>query len=441
MMRKHKFYLKMENNGFAVDFAKKKELAKKYTELATVPHAHILELVGHEVNVNSYPQMFELLYKELKFKYMKRNPTSEDTIVQLLGNHAKTKDKKEILTNILEERRIRTQKSRYINFCPDYDGRCKSSFNISATETCRSSTGILKKPIRPKKIGLAFHTISKHGRLAKDIRSMFIPDKGTIFLSADSSQAEARVVAVLSEDWELLKAFDTVDIHRRTAGLIFGYCNSLILTTTPLSVVDVMEKDGPERFCGKKTRHAGNYNMGKNRFMVEFNTDAQKFDIAMSISEWRAGEMLELFHKASPKIRGKFHQDIQNCLQSTRTIIDPFGGVRIFNGRMDDELYKEGYANIPQRTVAHVVQGAALKIDDELNGDSAFMWLSENHDSLTMQVPENGWEPYARLMKKYFEVPVDFSTYCSLKRDYVLTIPCEIEIAEKNYAEFRKVKI
>lgn len=441
MMRKHKFYLKMENNGFAVDMARKKELGKKYTELATVPHAKILELVGHEVNVNSYPQMFELLYKEMKFKPMKRNPTSEDTIVQLLGNHAKTKEKKDILENILEERRIRTQKSRYINFSPDYDGRCKTSFNISATETCRSSTSILKKPVRPKKVGLAFHTISKHGRLAKDIRSMFLPDKGTVILSADSSQAEARVVAVLSGDYELLEAFDKVDIHRRTAGMIFGYTPKLILDTKPLSVVDVMEKDGPERFCGKKTRHAGNYNMGKNRFMVEFNTDAQKFDIAMSISEWRAGQMLDLFHAASPKIKGTFHQDIINCIQSTRTLIDPFGGVRIFNGRMDEETYKEGYANIPQRTVGHLVQGAALKIDDELNGDNVFMWLSENHDSLTMQVPENNWEPYARLMKKHFEAPIDFSTYCSLKRDYILTIPCELEIAEKNYAEFRKVKV
>ncbi|MET0787315.1 MAG: DNA polymerase, partial [Paenisporosarcina sp.] len=441
MMKKHKFYLKMENNGFAVDMARKRELGKKYTELAIVPHSRITELVGHEVNVNSYPQMFMLLYKELKFKEMKRNPTSEDTIVALLGNHAKTKEKKEILTAILEERRIRTQKSRYINFSPDYDGRCKTSFNISSTETCRSSTGILNKPVRPKKIGLAFHTISKHGRLAKDIRSMFVPDKGTVFISADSSQAEARVVAVLSEDYELLEAFDKVDIHRRTAGMIFGYTKELILSAKQIPVVDIIEKDGPERFCGKKTRHAGNYDMGKGEFMVNFNTDAQKFDIDMSISEWRAGQMLDLFHVASPKIRGKFHKDIIDLLQSTRTIIDPFGGVRIFNGRMDSQLYKEGYANIPQRTVGHLVQGAALRIDDELNSDIAAMWLSENHDSLTMQVPENNWEPYARLMKKHLEYPIDFSTYCSLKRDYKLTIPCELEIAEKNYGEFRKVKI
>jgi uracil-DNA glycosylase family 4 len=441
MMRKHAFYLKMENNGILVDRARQKELSKKYTEMAKVPHARIAELVGHEVNVNSYPQMHTLLYRELKFKAMKRNPTSEDTLVSLLGNHAKTPEKKEILTNILEERRIRTQKSRNINFSPDYDGRCKTSFNISATETCRSSTGILKKPVRPKKIGLAYHTISKHGRLAKDIRSMFIPDKGKIFLSADSSQAEARVVAVLSEDWELLEAFDKVDIHRRTAGLIFGYTKNLILTTDHVPVVDVIEKDGPERFCGKKTRHAGNYDMGKHEFMVNFNTDAQKFDIDMSVSEWRAGDMLEKFHNASPKIRTRFHRDIIDCLENHRVIIDPFGGVRQFFGRMDSQLYKEGYANIPQRTVAHLVQGAAIKIDDELNGDPDMMWISEDHDSLKMLVPEHNWEPYARLMKKYFEVPINFSTYCSLKRDYNLIIPCEIEISDKTYADFKKVKL
>jgi hypothetical protein len=214
----------------------------------------------------------------------------------------------------------------------------------------------------------------------------------------------------------------------------------MILTTDVIPIVDVLEKDGPERFCGKKTRHAGNYDMGKNEFMVNFNTDAQKFDIPMSISEWRAGKMLELFHGASPKIRGKFHADIQSCLQSTRAIIDPFGGLRIFNGRMDSQLYKEGYANIPQRTVAHLVQGAALKIDDELNGDVECMWLSEDHDSLKMQVPAGNWEPYARLMKKHFEKAIDFRG-CSLKRDYDLTIPCEIEFSDTTYADLHKVKI
>jgi len=442
MMKKHKFYLKMENNGFRVDHARQRELSQKYTFMQDGSHSRLVGLIGHEINVASYPQVFQLLYKEMKFKMRKRAPTADDTIVALMGNYAKDKLKKEILTVLLEEKRIRTQRSRYINFKPDYDLRCKCSFNIISTETCRSSTSSLKKPLRPGKFGgIPFHTISKHGRLAKDIRSMFIPDEGTIFLQGDSSQAEARVVAILSEDWDLLAAFDKIDIHRRTAGLIMGMTKELNLQPGYIKIVDDMDKEDPARFCGKKTRHAGNYDMGSNRFMLEFNTDAQKFDIPISISSWKAGEMLKLFHAASPRIKGKFHTDIIDCLEYTRTLIDPFGGVRIFNGRMDDSTYKEGYANIPQRTVAHLVQGAALKIDEELNGDKAMMWISENHDSLLMQAPANNWEPYAKLIKQHMQTPIDFSTYCSLKRDIILTIPCDIEISDTNYAEMRKVKI
>lgn len=444
MMKKHKLYLKMENVGFKIDFEKKKYLSTTYTQLQKITHARLVETVGDEINVKSYPQMYTLLYKTLGFKPYKKDPTSEDSLVKLLQTHCKGKDaerKKEILELILEERRIRDQRSRYINFDPDYDGRCKSSFNISATETCRSSTGILKKPVRPKKIGLAFHTISKHGRLAKDIRSMFIPDSGKVFLQADSSQAEARVVAVLARDFKLLEAFDKIDIHRRTAGLIFGLTRQLELGTDFIPIVDEIEKDGPERFCGKKTRHAGNYDMGDTTFMTGFNTDAQKFEINMTISKWKAGDMLEKFHAGSPNIRNVFHQEIQDALKSTRVLIDPFGGLRMFNGRMDDSLFKEGYANIPQRTVAHLVQGAALAIDEEVQDDTECAFISENHDALLMQVPANNWEPYAKLMKKHMTKAIDFSRYCTLKRDIQLVIPCDVEISDTNYAEMRKVKI
>lgn len=442
MMKKHDFYLQMENNGFAVDHARQKELKKKYAGMAKVVHERLVERVGYDLNVKSYPQIHSLLYKEMKFKLLKRNPTSEDAIVRLLTNHAKTEEKKLILIDVLEERRIRTQISRDISFIPDYDGRAKSSFNISATETTRSSTGVLKKPIRPSKIGLAFHTISKHGRLAEDVRSMFIPDKGTVLIQIDSSQAEARVVAVLAEDYELLEAFDRVDIHRRTAGLVFCYTPKLILSVEKIPIVDDLPKDGPERFVGKKIRHAGNYNMGKSEFMLNFNTDAQKFGIPMSITEWRANQMLELFHDSNPKLKGVFHKCIQDAINYDGYLIDPFGGLRIFNGRKDDQTYKEGYANIPQRTIAHLVQGAALKSYDEFGHDNKDVkWISENHDSLLVQVPANNWEPYARVLHKHMQTPIDFSKYCNIRRNYVLTIPADVEFSDTNYAEMKKVKL
>ncbi len=444
MMRKHSIYLRMENVGFAVDNERKKELKVEYTELQNNIHKQLIESIGHEVNVKSAPQMFNLLYKEMNFKLIKTAPTSEDAIVRLIANHAnKTKAKyKPILEAILEERRIRDQKSRYINFEPDYDGTCKTVYNISATETCRSSTGILKKPVRPKKIGLAFHTISAHGRLAKAIKSMLRPRKGKVFIKADASQAEARVVAVLAKQWDLLEAFDVIDIHRRTAALVLGLTPDLNLSLTRIPVVDDLGKDSPERFCGKKTRHAGNYKMGKSRFMMEFNTDAQKFEINMNISEWKAGDMIEKFRNADPRLALNFWNDIEECIASTRVLIDPFGGIRVFNSRMDDEIYKEAYANIPQRTVAHLVSHALINISDELGEahDATGYFIGEKHDELVMEVPENDYSSYAELLRTHMQKPIDFNTYCSIKRDYVLTIPCDVEISDTHYGEFRKFK-
>lgn len=447
-MKKHKFYIRMENRGFAVDFDRQKQLKKEYTAMQNEVHGKLISRIKEnvddqteDINVKSYPQIFELLYKKMRFKVMKRNPTSEDTIVRLMANHAKKKGYKEILTDLLEERRIRDQKSRYISFVPDYDRTCKTIYNIIATETCRSSTGILKKPLRPKKLGLSFHTIAAHGRLAKAIKSMFRPRPGKVFIKADASQAEARVVAVIAKQWDLLEVFDKVDIHRRTAALVLGYTPNLDLRPIKIPIVDDMAKDGPERFCGKKTRHAGNYQMGKGRFMLEFNTDAQKFEIDINISEWKAGEMIRKFREADSRLESNFWAEVTEIIKETRCLIDPMGGIRIFNGRMDDELFKEGFANIPQRTVGHLVQGAALKIEDELNGDDAGYFLGEKHDELVMEVPENNWEPYAKLLKTHMETPIDFSKYCSIKRDYVLTIPCDVEISNTHYGAFEKVKL
>lgn len=443
-MRKHKAYLRMENIGFPVDFARKKELHERYTLMQSEVHARLIERIGHDVNVKSTPQMFDLLYKEMKFKVMKKAPTSEDTIVALMANHAKKAGYKEILSDVLEERRIRDQKSRYISFSPDYDDRCKSSYNVIATETTRSSTGVLKKPLRPRISGLAFHTIAAHGRLAKDIKSMLICEPGKVLIKADASQAEPRIVAVLSRDWELLEAFDKkVDIHRRTAGLILGFTRGLELSSDySHPIMDKLEKDGPERFSGKKVRNAGNYRMGKRRLMLEVNTDSQKFGIDLNISEWKAGQMLEAFKAASPKLESVFYAEIKEAIDSTRTLIDPFGGPRVFNGKFSEETYKEGLANIPQRTVSHVVQGGMLKFNDEVGWDSDVAYLiGEKHDELVISAPANDWKPYAVALKKAMTTPIDFSIYCTLKRDYVLTIPVELELSDTHLGAFSKISI
>lgn len=442
VMKKHDPYLRLENRGFFVDFERKRQLREEYQNNWQRLNYNLETLIGHEINTKSVPQMMTLLYKEMKFPGRVKEPTSEDSIIALINNHCKGKDAKlktDILNGILEERRTRDQLSRSINFVPDYDLRCKCSFRMVGTETARSSTAVLKKPIRPKKIGLAFHTIPKHGRLSKNVRSMFIPSPGKVFIQGDLSQAEARIVAVLSEDYALLRAFDEIDIHRRTAGLFFGMVSTLILTNEVVPIVDFIEKDGPQRFTGKMFRHAGNYDMGKRRAANEFNVNAQKYEINMSISEWKAGEFIRLFHGASPNIRGVFHASIRAALDSNRVLINPYGRPRVFNGKYEDDLYKEGFAYIPQSTVADTTQSALIDIDNEWRGEDVAYLVSENHDALVAEVPANNWEPYARFMRQAMTREIDFSPYCTLKRDIRLTIPVDIEFSDTNYASMSKV--
>ena len=208
-----------------------------------------------------------------------RKDSSEDTLVALQGNHCKSEDQKQILTDILLTRRIRKTIGTYLEAKPDYDGRMRTQYRIVGAETGRTSTSILKAPIRPHKVGLAFQTMTKHGETGADLRSQFVADDGYVFVEIDSSQAEARVVALLGTDYELLEMFGNTDVHKLTASMIFNVS------------VDRVTKE--LRFVGKTTRHAGNYGMGKAKLMQIVNTDAKKFHIDIQISEWRAGQILQ----------------------------------------------------------------------------------------------------------------------------------------------------
>jgi hypothetical protein len=170
--------------------------------------------------------------------------------------------------------------------------------------------------------------------------------------------------------------------------------------------------------------------MGKRTAMVNYNTNAQKYEINTSISEWKAGQYIELFHAASPRIRNVFHTGIRQALDSSRVLINPYGRIREFNGKYEDDLYKEGYAQIPQSTVADTTSHAGLDCFDEWGHDSRIaMFISENHDALVAQVPVSDWRSYARSLKRHMERAIDFSRYCTLRRDYVLTIPVDIEVS------------
>lgn len=243
-----------------------------------------------------------------------------------------------------------------------------------------------------------------------------------IFLEADLSQAEARIVAHLANDTELLTLFDTVDIHKLTASWFFN--------------VDPSAVNGEMRFIGKTGRHGGNYDMGKRRLMFTINTQAYDAGINVHVSEYRAGQILEIFHKKSPNIRNVFHRDVIEALEhNNRILVNPFGFTRQFLERWNDNLFKEAYAHIPQSTVRDHMIGVMLRLYKRC---PELQVLIEAHDSITAQVPESRFTYYAEIIKEEMEKEIDF-TSCTLSRGK-LKIPAEV-MRGRNLKSLEKVKI
>ena len=412
----HRLYLDMERVGFRVDEDVRAVLRNKYDSLELEYQCKLDVACGFNLNVASPKQVALALYgPESVAKLPTRKSTDEETLTQLYANHAKQQFQKDLINNILTTRQIRKTKSTYVNFRPDYDGRCRTSTQICGAETGRSSTQLLDPPVRPHKIGLTFHNITSHSEVGADLKSMLTAPDGYVLGNADLSQAEPRIVAVLSEDWDLLEEFKTIDVHKKSA----GYCFDI----NPIEKAQEMSKEDPRRFVGKTIKNATNYRAGKKRAMLTVNTDAKKYGIDIQISEYKAGQMLERLDKAYPKLSRVFHKGIEEALRKDRCLYDPFGGRRLFMGKMDDELWKEGYAHIPQRTVITQLRQAMLQAK---NRAPEIAFVNEHHDACAwFSLPED-FERHANIIKEEMQKPINFKL-CSLSRDYDLIIPSEVE--------------
>jgi uracil-DNA glycosylase family 4 len=446
VVKLHKFYYDIEKVGFRVDAGQRQFLIDKYETWADSLKLELIAQLGYDLNVNSPKQVAECLYEDLKlkvqYKYGGGYDTSEEALAKLLDEEVKGRMYREVINNILMLRRVtKTLGNNLYSLC-DYDGRMRTQVRITGTETGRSSNSVLDEPIRPYKSGFAYQTLTKHGDIGQDVRSYLLPKEGYVFVNIDLSQAEARVVAVLSEDYDLLTAFDTIDIHRRTAALAL-FTGKLILSG-PDEVADKIGKESPERFIGKKTRHAGNYDMKWKMFMTQVVSDARRFNIEnVNMSPFKAKQILERFHLASPKIRGVFHKQIREEVETKRFLITPHGRPRRFYGRFSDQLYQEAYADIPQGTVIDNLRLAGLEIMDnhELvhrQKNFPILCCGESHDALLFQMPKNEYKDICKEIRKSFEKPIDFRG-CSLRRDYDLVIPCDMEVGD-NYLDMEKVR-
>ena len=204
----------MEAAGVRIDVPKLKQAETALTEELNALEQRIYTLAGDPFNINSPRQVGELLFDKLqldsKAKKSKNGQysTSEEVLVAL-------KEKHEIVGLILDYRELKKLISTYISTLPGYiaaDGKIHTTYNQTVTATGRlssSNPNLQNLPIR-----------SERGRF---IREAVIPDEGCLFLSADYSQIELRLMAHFSQDEHMLAAFRSgQDIHAATAAKIYG---------------------------------------------------------------------------------------------------------------------------------------------------------------------------------------------------------------------------
>jgi DNA polymerase-1 len=203
----------IESNGILLDEKKLKKLSKDLTLLIEELKNKIITLAGVEFNLNSPKQLSEVLFEKLKLPIIKKTKTGASTDVEVLERLSEMHELPQLLLKYRELSKIQsTYTDKLCSLINPTTGKLHTSFNQTVTQTGRlssSNPNLQNIPIRSD--------------LGKRIREAFIPSKkSNIFLSADYSQIELRVLAHLSQDKALKKAFmDNLDVHSYTAGLVY----------------------------------------------------------------------------------------------------------------------------------------------------------------------------------------------------------------------------
>jgi len=204
----------MERNGISIDIEWFAKLSKELGAKLEILKKEIYELAGERFNIDSPQQLSHILFEKLGIPPVKRTKSGYSTDIEVLTQLSKDY---EIAEKLIDYRQLNKLRSTYIDAFPKLihpkTGRIHSSFNQTVTATGRLSSSepnLQNIPIRSE--------------IGKEMRKGFVPqNKDFSILSADYSQIELRIMAIISQDENLVDSFQKGgDIHAQTAALVFG---------------------------------------------------------------------------------------------------------------------------------------------------------------------------------------------------------------------------
>ncbi len=368
--------LTMERNGIRLDRAFLGTLRRRFDEELTALRLRIVELAGEDFNLNSSQQLAVILFEKLGLKPIKKTGTGWSTDVSVLSVLA---EEHPLPAAVLEYRQVAKLQSTYVETLPlladPGTNLIHTSYNqaVAATGRLSSSDPNLQNiPVRTE--------------LGRQIRRAFVPrDEANVFLSADYSQVELRLLAHLADDPGLQAAFrDGADVHRRTAALINGVPESAVTSEM--------------RSRAKAINFGVIYGMGARAL-------GKQIDVTMR----EATAFIDRYFETYPGVRlyieatresARRHGWVQTMLGRRRLLPDitsPDARQRSFQERVA--------VNTPiQGTAADLIKLAMLRIQGALDaGDTGALLLLQVHDELVLEVPRAKVDEVAALVRDGME--------------------------------------
>ena len=351
---------RMEKAGVLVKREELKEYGDKLSGRIEALEKQIYELTGEEFNINSPKQLGVILFEKLKLPHGKKTKTGYSTSADVLDKLA---PEHEVVAKILEYRQLTKLKSTYADGLAAYigdDGRIHGTFNQTITATGRISStepNLQNIPVRME--------------LGREIRKVFVPKPGFVFVDADYSQIELRILAHMSGDATLIEAYNQAqDIHRITASQVFGI---------PLNEVTSIQRSNAKAV----------------NFGIVYGISAFGLSEDLSISRKEALEYINQYFETYPQVKAFLDRQVEDA-KTKGYVVTEFGRKRpvpeISSSNFMQRSFGERIAmNSPiQGTAADIMKIAMIRVDKRLRSEGLeSKIILQVHDELVVEAPEN----------------------------------------------------
>ena len=370
----------MEKEGVHVDAEELKRYGEELAVQIAVLEKEIYEGAGETFNINSPKQLGHILFEKLEMPYGKKTKTGYSTAADVLEKLAVEYP---LVSKILEYRQLAKLKSTYADGLANFieeDGRIHTNFQQTVTATGRLSStdpNLQNIPIRME--------------LGRMIRKVFLPKDGYVFVDADYSQIELRILAHMSGDEMLIQAYrEAQDIHRMTASQVFH---------TPFEEVTDLQR-----------RNAKAVNFG-----IVYGISSFGLSQDLSISKKEAQEYIERYFESYPKIK----EFLDGCVEKAKKdgySVTMFGRRRplpeISSSNFMQRSFGERIAmNAPiQGTAADIIKIAMNRVHRRLIDEGLkSRLLLQVHDELLIEAAPDEVDEVKKILDEEMKGAADLS--------------------------------